>query len=76
MSREDFLAQKIRNIESDRECLINILVDLHFCPMTCEMPGIEDFCKSNSDGLCGTPPEECWQEIVRRKRPPETYIIS
>jgi len=75
MSREDYLAQRIRNLESDKDNLISILVVKLWCPKQAAIfDGFDKECMSPD--TCGTPPENCWQEFVEGKRPPEIYSTS
>ena len=80
MSREDYLAQVIRNLESDKNQLISILVEHHWCPKNCEAEGFHNVCKEphtqRSNDYCGEAPEDCWTELVENKRPPETYCTG
>lgn len=77
MSREDYLAQRIRNLESDRDCLIKILVEAMWCPKRREIEGVHNVCKEpherNPWSICGEAPENCWLELIENQRPPETY---
>ncbi len=74
MSRDDYLTQRIRNAESDSENLISILVGKHWCPKQAAIDGFDKECMSPD--TCGTPPENCWEEFVEGKRPPEIYSTS
>ncbi len=76
MGREDYLTQVIRNLESDKEVLIDILRTQLLCPRRSGVEGYSDICECNKHCtcfLCDKAYEECWAELVERKRPPEKY---
>ena len=58
MSREDYLAQRIRNLESDKDNLISILVVKLWCPKQAAIfDGFDKECMSPD--TCGTSSIDC-----------------
>lgn len=73
MGREDYLAQRILNLEHDKNNLISLLVEHLLCPKECKADGYKKFCTDSSIRLCEKTMEDCWAELVENRRPPEIY---
>ncbi len=70
MGREDYQAQVIRNLESDKGNLIDLLVEKCWCPWSAGIANVKaEECKIG----CSYAPEDCWAEHIENKRSPETY---